>query len=165
MATTIRRSLGTRRARAEDDAGLDPELELFFQSINRLRLITRDSLRDLSQDYSLSERGLHILGLVYVGLDQPGKLVKYLGVPPSSITFETDKLVAARLLIRLPNPTDRRGIRLSLTDQGRDVHRQAIKEVTDVLKPRFDAIPEGKREDFVRTLAKLAGRMPRTSSV
>lgn len=119
------------------------------------------SLKGVWREKGLSERGLYILELVNAGLDRPSKLIEYFDVLPSTITFETDKLVAAGLITREALPTDRRVVQLSLTDEGRAVHRATTQAVNAFLKPRLSALSRTELEAFVATFRKIVGVVPR----
>jgi DNA-binding MarR family transcriptional regulator len=127
---------------------LDPEVaELMALSANMQRATSR-SLRNLWRTLKLSERGLYILELVNAGLDRPSRLIEYFDVLPSTITFETDKLAAAGLLVREPDPTDRRVVRLSLTDAGRAVHAETTEAINSVLRPALAGLSADDRARF-----------------
>ena len=119
------------------------------------------SLKNVWREKGLSERGIYILELVHAGLDRPSKLIEYFDVLPSTITFETDKLVAAGLITREALPTDRRVVQLSLTDEGRAVHRQTTETVNAFLKPRLAALSRAELEAFVATFRKIVGVIPK----
>ena len=127
---------------------LDPEIaELMTLATNVQRATTRE-LRGLWRKRKLSERGLFILELVNAGLDRPSRLIEYFDVLPSTITFETDKLVAAGLLAREPDPSDRRVVRLRVTKAGQAVHAEATEAINAVLRPRLAELTKQEREQF-----------------
>ena len=93
--------------------------------------------------------------VVNAGLDRPTRLIEYFDVLPSTITFETDKLVAAGLIVRDSDPNDRRVVRLSLTPAGRAVHRETTRAINAELRPRLAAIPPAELEQFLATFKKI----------
>jgi DNA-binding MarR family transcriptional regulator len=50
-------------------------------------------------------------------------------VHPTSVTNIVDRLVAAGLVERMPNPADGRGVLARLTDEGRDVVERATRDL------------------------------------
>ena len=73
----------------------------------------------------------------------PGKLAKRMDLSSGAMTNRLDRLEEQKLIERLPDPDDRRGVRLELTAAGRQryketVHSQAAKEafVAGALTPR-----------------------------
>lgn len=134
---------------------LDPEITEIMRCSADLQRLTTRSLRSLWRKKKMSERGIFILELVNAGLDRPSRLIEYFDVLPSTITFETDKLVAAGLLVRDSDPSDRRVVRLSLTPAGRAVHRETTRAINATLRPRLDAISSKELEQFLATFSKI----------
>jgi len=84
------------------------------------------------------------------------RLAEQLDVVPSSASRLCDRLEAAGLLRRVPDPRDRREVRLMLTplarrllDQIRERRRAALAEV-------LDRMPEPSREELLRSLTAFA---------
>ncbi|MFI5892634.1 MarR family winged helix-turn-helix transcriptional regulator [Actinoplanes sp. NPDC051513] len=84
------------------------------------------------------------------------RLAEALDVVPSSASRLCDRLEAAGLLRRVPDPRDRREVRLMLTpaarrllDQIRERRRVALAEV-------LDRMPEQARDELQRSLAAFA---------
>jgi DNA-binding MarR family transcriptional regulator len=81
------------------------------------------------------------------------RLAEALGVVPSSASRLCDRLEATGLLRRVPDPRDRREVRLTLTpaarrmlDELRDRRRTALAEVLERMAP-------GARQELVHALA------------
>lgn len=157
----------TRSRKLDADAAQGSPVRLDADVIDVMRLsadLQRASSRSLKgvwRERGLSERGIYILELVNAGLDRPSKLIEYFDVLPSTITFETDKLVAAGLITREALPTDRRVVQLSLTEEGRAVHRSTTQTVNAFLKPRLEALSRAELEAFVATFRKIVGVIPK----
>lgn len=84
------------------------------------------------------------------------RLAEALSVVPSSASRLCDRLEATGLLRRVPDPRDRREVRLLLTpaakkllDQLRELRRQALAEV-------LERMPDPVREELVRALQAFA---------
>src|SRR5689334_24735278 len=84
------------------------------------------------------------------------RLAEALGVVPSSASRLCDRLEAAGLLRRVPDPRDRREVRLMLTgsarrllDQIRERRRLALAEV-------LDRMSEPSRQELLRSLTAFA---------
>jgi DNA-binding MarR family transcriptional regulator len=134
---------------------LDPDVTELMTLSSNLQRATGRQLRHLWRTRKLSERGLFIIELVNAGLDRPSRLIEYFDVLPSTITFETDKLVAAGLLVRESDPADRRVVRLSLTDAGRAVHRETTEAINSVLRPQLDSLSREELQAFLATFHKI----------
>lgn len=155
-ATSARTTKDASPAAARDRGpALDPDVtDLMALSANLQRATSR-RMRHLWRTRKLSERGLFILELVNAGLDRPSRLIEYFDVLPSTITFETDKLVGAGLLVRESVPDDRRVVRLRLTEEGRAVHRDTTEAINAVLRPRLDALTPDEAASFLATFHKI----------
>ncbi len=114
------------------------------------------SMREYDVLYTLSKRREPV---------RLGELHRHVLLSQPALSRMVDRLVGRGLVRRCPDPTDRRGVRLSLTDAGRDTQRQigrrharsVARAVTAELSP-----------DELRQLAaicwKLAGRPPATDA-
>jgi DNA-binding MarR family transcriptional regulator len=65
----------------------------------------------------------------------PGEIAKRLGIATPTVTRAATRMEAAGLLRRAPHPSDRRLVRLMLTDRGRALEK-AIAAETDRLTDR-----------------------------
>jgi DNA-binding MarR family transcriptional regulator len=80
-------------------------------------------------------------------------------VHPTSVTNIVDRLVAAGLVERLPNPNDGRGVLARLTDEGRSVVERATKDLMDI-EFGLDVLDGDAREavyEHLRTVRLAAG--------
>ena len=141
-------------------SGLDPDIIAVMRLGADLQRASSRHLKELWREKGLTERGLFILALVHAGLDRPGRLIEYFDVLPSTITFETEKLVGAGLVVRETLPTDRRVVQLSLTDQGRIVHREMVESLNAFLRPRLRSLAPGELESFLETFQKIVEPIP-----
>lgn len=149
------------RAAQQASVRLDADVTEVMRLSTDLQRGSARSLKSVWREKGLSERGLFILELVNAGLDRPSKLIEYFDVLPSTITFETDKLVAAGLITREALPTDRRVVQLSLTEEGRAVHRETTETINAFLTPRLAALPRAELEAFVTTFRRIVGVIPK----
>ena len=134
---------------------LDPTIVAVMTLNANLERLCARRLKTLWRTKGLSERGLFMLELVHAGLDRPSRLIEYFDVLPSTVTFETDKLVASGLLVRESLPSDRRVVRLSLTAQGCAAHAEVTAALNGFLKPRLDRLPPEELSAFLATFKKI----------
>jgi DNA-binding MarR family transcriptional regulator len=97
-----------------------------------------------THDETLEQLGLtwgevRVLGSLRYGgppyRSTPGRLGGQLGLSSGAMTARLDKMEEAALIRRLPDPDDRRGVLLEVTDRGRElweqsIASQAVKETT-----------------------------------
>jgi DNA-binding MarR family transcriptional regulator len=121
----------------EELPGVDLEIEA---AVERLQWITRKIRRRM--DDTLAEHGLSfeewgLLGHLKLGgapyTSTPGKLAEKQDLSSGAMTNRIDRLEEAGLVRRLPDPKDRRSLKIELTEKGHEawlaaVHAQAEKE-------------------------------------
>jgi len=77
----------------------------------------------------------------------------------SNITQLVDRLEAEKLVVRAPDPHDRRSIRAELTDEGRARQARATQALADAERAVFSGLPAGQADILVGMLRALqAGR-------
>lgn len=144
---------------AQSSPGIDPDVNAVIRIDDRFRRSLGRQFRTLWRTRKLSERGSFILGMVNAGMDRPSRLIEHFDVLPSTITFETDKLVAAGLLRRESDPSDRRAVRLSLTDEGRALHQETLATVNAFLQPALATLSREEMDQFLATFTKIVAQL------
>ena len=97
--------------------------------------------------------------LVLLRFSQTGELpLKIIGerlmVHPTSVTNSVDRLVAAGLVERRPNPRDGRGVLAALTDAGRQVVEAATRDLT-AIDFGLDELDESSRAEMFEGLREI----------
>jgi len=90
----------------------------------------------------------------------PGQLSSQTLVTSGTMTTRVDRLAERGMVRRLPDPHDRRGVRVELTDQGKAAVDGAL---TDLLKREqvlLDSLEPGDREHLADLLRALMGQFP-----
>ena len=127
--------------------------------VSRLARAAEENAAVLLQRFNLSEVEFLLLAAIRTAPDQrpaPRDLLDTLMVTSGGLTNRIDRLEAAGLVGRTANPEDRRGIRLQLTDAGRQLVDQVttayVENQNDVLNA---ALREDERDTLTRLLRKL----------
>lgn len=116
---------------------LDPEVEGIVDRIQGLEKRFRRALEETLEQHGLSLGEWKVLGSLRhsepAGCSTPGELSSDLELSSGAMTNRIDRLEAAGLVRRRPDPDDRRGIRVELTADGdrawvESTNAQAIKE-------------------------------------
>ncbi len=84
------------------------------------------------------------------------RLGEHLDVNPSTAMRMVDRLVAAGMLEREPNPSNRREIFVSLTEVGRNVVYQATERRRAEIARIVAAMPSGQRAGLIEALRAFA---------
>jgi DNA-binding MarR family transcriptional regulator len=106
---------------SRSDPGLATSLRI---SISRLARRMRAERAAQGLQPELSDSQLAALAALEKRTMTPGELAEYEKVQPPSITRVIASLEGRGLIKRMPHPSDRRQVVLTVTDEGRDVVRQ-----------------------------------------
>lgn len=85
----------------------------------------------------------------------PVELARALHYNPGALTRLLDKLEQRGYLRRVPDPVDRRALRLELTAQGKSLRKRVIGYCDAVAERIFSSISPSERERLHGTLAKV----------
>src|SRR5215472_2326195 len=137
---------------------LDYEVEGIVDRISSLNKQLKRQMEETLADHGLTKPEWDVLRrLRQHGIDtcSPGDLSAELELSSGAVTNRLDRLERAGLIRRLPDPDDRRGVKLELTDEGErawteSTNAQAIKEA---LLARALTKPEQRQlNDLLRKL-------------
>jgi DNA-binding MarR family transcriptional regulator len=87
----------------------------------------------------------------------PTELFNTLMVSSGTMTHRIDRLEKAELVKRIPDPSDRRGTLIELTERGFDVIEKAVEVHVTNEHRILSILSESEREMFVQLLRKLLG--------
>jgi DNA-binding MarR family transcriptional regulator len=144
---------------------VDPEVEGIVDRINGLRRRLIRMLDETLADFGLSNGEWKVL--THLQLDGPpyrksvGQLAKWAELSSGAMTNRIDRLEEDGLVRRVPDPDDRRGVLVELTDKGRkawedSVSAQAEKEsliaaaLSDKEKKQLNALLRRMMREFER---------------
>lgn len=148
---------------------IDPEVEAI---VNRLNRADRYLMRAVA--VSLDRVGLvyeefKVLMRLHDGPRSHGWLCRELLVSSGVMTNRLDKLERAQLLLRKPDPSDRRGVLLELTQAGRerldeyiDLGAKRERELLEVLSPSEKQALNDLLRKLIGGLQSELGPAPRT---
>jgi len=86
----------------------------------------------------------------------PGRLLKETLVTSGTMTNRVDRLVARALVERLPDPSDRRGVLVRLTPQGRATVDGALASLLELERPLLAPLAARERQQLAALLRRLA---------
>lgn len=93
----------------------------------------------------------------------PGEVARRLGLSTPTVTRAATRMEAAGLLARRPHPTDRRLVRLCLTDRGRSLRQAIDREMSDLTERALGSLDPSERADLVRYLTDLQHNLTATT--
>jgi DNA-binding MarR family transcriptional regulator len=144
----------------EEYPNLDLTVEGIVQRIEKLARYLKRSMSETLAEHGLKLGEWSVLGqLRRVGppyRKSPGELTEHGELSSGAMTNRIDRLEAAGLVKRLPNPEDRRGLLVELTDAGHKAWEdlaedQGVKESTLVA----GTLSEKEREQLNNLLRRL----------
>ena len=155
----------------DDICGVLPDLDLDVEGIveriqgieKRLREVMEETLADHGLSYG-EWRLLCVLRRASGRISTPGELSTRLELSSGAMTNRLDRLERSDLVRRHPDPADRRGVRVELTERGMEAwvestNAQAIKEALIA-----SALTKGEQHDLNGLLRKLMLEFERIES-
>jgi DNA-binding MarR family transcriptional regulator len=85
----------------------------------------------------------------------PKEIGATLMLSSGGLTGRLDKLEAAGFVERLPDPADRRGLKVRMTDRGREVIEEAVRTGIDLQNESLSVLTAQEREQLGALLRKL----------
>jgi DNA-binding MarR family transcriptional regulator len=115
---------------------LDIDVEGIVERIQGLERRFRLAMQETLEAHGLAYGEWKVLSMLHCagdGISTPGELSHKLELSSGAMTNRIDQLERAGFVRRQPDPSDRRGVRIELTGEGRSVYlestnAQAIKE-------------------------------------
>jgi DNA-binding MarR family transcriptional regulator len=110
--------------------GLDLEVEGIVDRVNGINRRVKRELDATLAEFGISQGEWHVLGRLRLGGHpaprSPSELASELELSSGAMTSRLDKLEEAGLVRRRPDPKDRRGVQLELTDKGRELYESSV---------------------------------------
>lgn len=151
---------------------LDLATEGIVERIQKLNRYLDRAMNETLAEFKLNPGEWHLLGALRKSgppyRRSPGQLAEEMGISSGAMTNRLDRLEAAGLIRRLPDPSDRRALEVELTDAGWQawqdtVGAQARKEA--MVAGALDEDEKERLNDLLRRLmlafAEVAGPPPR----
>ena len=170
--------MATKTPSAEELDALDAQLQVWAREIPDLDPLTEGIVEriqklakafDRTMDETLVETGLdrrsyHVLGkLRSVGPPyrrSAGQLAEHMGLSSGAMTNRLDRMEAAGLIRRLPDPNDRRAILVEPTDDGRALWDTAVATQAARESRVSGVLDQREREELHRLLRTLMRAFP-----
>ncbi|NKY86154.1 MarR family winged helix-turn-helix transcriptional regulator [Nocardia veterana] len=89
----------------------------------------------------------------------PGQVAKQLGLATPTVTRATTRMETAGLVRREPHPTDRRLVRLYLTERGRALEREIETESARLTERALTSFSAAERAALVRALRRIEANL------
>ncbi|MFZ0173186.1 MAG: MarR family transcriptional regulator [Acidimicrobiales bacterium] len=142
---------------------IDLDVEAIVSRVEHAQRYLERAAVDTRDQVGLAHGELKVLLRLARGIRSQGELAKALLVSTGTMTNQLDKLEAAGLVMRLPDPDDRRGKLVEMTRKGREtldnyINVQAKRE--QQLLGRLSAAEKRQLNDLLRKLLASLGDKP-----
>lgn len=145
-------------------AGLSGEFEfiaelnmLFMRIMGEIILSPEDEPPPISK--LTHSQGRVMLYLSLRGPQRMSDIARLLSIGMASATPVVDGLVKMKLVKRLPDPNDRRVVRIELTAAGKRQHEQLTQHHAQKLKLTFGHMSSGQQKEVLECLRRVAELM------
>ncbi|GLW25405.1 MarR family winged helix-turn-helix transcriptional regulator [Microbispora triticiradicis] len=154
----VRQMMDQWAARRPD---LDPRPMALFGRLTRADTLANGAIAATLRAHGLNRGEFDVLATLYRGGEEmsAGALAGALLLSPAATTNRLDRLQAAGLLARLPDPEDGRGVRVRLTDAGRDLLKRSVEDHVRGLESLLALLSPDEREQLSALLARLLHSM------
>ncbi len=137
--------------------------------------ILENAVRLFSQTMKRPQRWAAVTARARINIDRPSAVILLtlllskpracrvqdlalqLGIEPPSVTRKTQELEQAGYLRRVPDPSDRRAIDLSITQRGRTAANRLWKAQRDILAKALQDWEPLERRQFVKLFERFSG--------
>ena len=138
---------------------IDPAPMQLFGLLARAQLLSTLYFNDLLERWSLSRGSFDVLAALRRAGPPfsltPKQLSKSLMLSGAGMTSRLDRLEALRLIIRLPEPTDRRSLKIQLTPRGVRLIDEVVPEIVDAQWKIASAMGSEKTAALTKALRML----------
>ena len=128
---------------------------MLVDAVAQLSFLVQNSLAEIAGDYDLSLIQTRLLGVLRDREPTMNELGRHLGLDKSSTTGLVSRAQARGLVTRTVSEVDRRVVRVSITDVGRDLVAKVEERFAERIGELVADLPAAERREFSR----LAGRI------
>ncbi|HEY6960993.1 MAG TPA: MarR family transcriptional regulator [Gaiellaceae bacterium] len=126
--------------------------------LDELGRLTRAIARRVGVEDNPPMTATQRLTLVEIGLDGPlrvNDIARRIGVSTPTASRAVDALVDHGLVTREPDPTDRRALRVDLSDEGRRTFGERMRRANDAFAPAVATLSGREQETLLALLSRL----------
>jgi DNA-binding MarR family transcriptional regulator len=139
--------------------GVDLVVEGIVDRIGGLNKRLHREMDETLEDFGITFGEWKVLGTLWrAGAPHrasPGQLARIEELSTGAMTNRLDRLEAAGLVRRLPDPDDRRAVQVALTDKGRTTWERAVAEQAKKEAVVTSTLSDREKEQLTKLLRKL----------
>lgn len=126
----------------------------------RLAFLVQSLYAEIGRGCDLTEAQAQMLCALSERSIGMAELSGVLGVERSSLTGLVDRAEQRGLVVREPDPNDRRAVKVMLTPAGAGAVRRFHDQLTDRLDALLAELPATERARFTRTMSRIVADVP-----
>ena len=134
---------------------IDPEVEGIVVRVEKIHRHFQDAFRASLGDAGLTKEEWKVLMALHHTIRSHGWLCQDLDVSTGAMTNRLDKLERRGLIRRAPDPQDRRGVLLELTEAGHSQLQEYVAVGADRESELVDDLTPADKQELNRLLSKL----------
>jgi DNA-binding MarR family transcriptional regulator len=142
-----------------DYPNLDIEVEGIVSRISVLAKLLKQSFYETAAGFGMNKGEFDVLKQLLRSNGgtrlSPSQLSDRLQLSSGAMTNRLDRLETQGLLRRMPDPSDRRGVLVEITDKGDELFRSAAERQIEKEKTLLSALSASEREKLSNLLRKL----------
>jgi DNA-binding MarR family transcriptional regulator len=134
--------------------------DLLFEELFKIACVLHHDVLKLNFDYGSGElTRLHFSTLDALSVHQPiaiTDLASIMQIAKQQMTGMLDKLESLNFIVRLPDPNDRRCLRISMTEVGSKALRTAKAGMGHAMKQRLSTLDDANKTELLHSLQSLS---------
>jgi DNA-binding MarR family transcriptional regulator len=134
---------------------IDPEVEGIVVRVEKIHRHFQEAFRASLGDAGLSKEEWKVLMAVHDSVRSHGWLCQDLDVSTGAMTNRLDKLEGRGLIRRAPDPHDRRGVLLELTETGGSQLQEYVEAGAGRERELVDDLTVAEKQELNRLMSKL----------
>jgi DNA-binding MarR family transcriptional regulator len=134
---------------------IDPEVEGIVVRVEKIHRHFQDAFRASLGEAGLTKEEWKVLMALHDSVRSHGWLCHDLDVSTGAMTNRLDKLEARGLIRRVPDPQDRRGVLLELTDAGESHLQEYVAAGAGRERELVDDLSAAEKQELNQLLSKL----------
>ncbi|WP_405455379.1 MarR family transcriptional regulator [Streptomyces sp. NBC_00101] len=131
---------------------IDDSEDVLLDGLVRSAFQIMGVLTRIGADHDLSLTQLRVLGILRDRRPRMSDLAAFLGLDKSTLSGLVDRAVRRGLMVRVPNPTDKRAVDVLITDAGRELTEQMYEEARAALAPATGRLDDSQRRHLAHLL-------------
>jgi DNA-binding MarR family transcriptional regulator len=136
---------------ASNDKQIEYLVSLFFKVGRLIRENTRD--QEKVDPFTI----LQIETLGFIESEQPTMkaIADYLHIKAPSATSLVNGMVKSGYVKRIPDPADRRAVKMTITARGKSFHKAGHTQIVNHMKDTFSRLKKNQISNFIKSLEDI----------